>query len=162
VKLTAIVAAAENGAIGIEGRLPWRLPADLAHFKRLTLGKPVVMGRRTWESIGRPLPGRLNVVVGSMPTPEGCASARSLDEALSLPEVAAAPEVAIIGGARLYEEALPRCDELHLTRVHGEFEADAFFSFDPAGWELVESEAHPADERNPHAMTFETWRRIRR
>lgn len=159
MKLTAVVAAAENGAIGIEGRLPWRLPADLAHFKRLTLGKPVVMGRRTWESIGRPLPGRLNVVVGSMPTPEGCVSARSLDEALAIPEVAAAPEVVIIGGARLYAEALPRCDELRLTRVHGAFEGDAFFSFDSAGWELVEREPRPADEKNPHAMTFETWRR---
>jgi len=162
MKLTAIVAAAENGAIGIEGRLPWRLPADLAWFKRVTLGKPVIMGRRTWESIGKPLPGRLNVVVGRMPTPEGCAAARSLDEALSLPDVAAAPEVMIIGGARLFDEALPRCDELRLTRVHGTFTGDAFFSFDPTGWELVSREEHPADEKNPHAMTFETWRRPRR
>lgn len=160
MKLTAIVAAAENGAIGIEGRLPWRLPADLARFKRLTLGKPVIMGRRTWESIGKPLPGRLNVVVGGMPEPEGCRAARSLDEALALPEVAGADEVAIIGGARLYEEALPRCHELELTRVHGSFEGDAFFPFDPAGWVLVASEDLPADEKNPYAMTFETWRRV--
>ncbi|HEY0840031.1 MAG TPA: dihydrofolate reductase [Vulgatibacter sp.] len=159
MKLTAIVAAADNGAIGIEGRLPWRLPADLARFKRLTLGKPVLMGRRTWESIGRPLPGRLNVVLGRMPTPEGCVSARSLDEALSLPEVAAADEVMIIGGASLYQEALPRCDTLELTRVHGSFTGDAFFSFDPVGWTLAAREERPADETNPHPMTFETWRR---
>lgn len=160
MKITAIVAAADNGAIGVEGRLPWRLPADLARFKRLTLGKPVIMGRRTWESIGRPLPGRLNVVVGSMPTPEGCESARGLDEALALPEVASADEVMIIGGARLYEEALPRCDELQLTRVHDSFAGDAFFSFDPEGWTLASREEHPADEKNPHPMTFEVWRRV--
>jgi len=158
-RLIAVVAAAEGGVIGKEGQLPWHLPADLRHFKAHTLGKPILMGRRTFESIGKPLPGRLNVVVSSGPAFEGCLAARSLDEALALPEVAAAQEVAVIGGARLYAEALPRLDELFLTRVHGSFEGDAFFHFDPEGWELIASEDHPADERNAWAMTFERWRR---
>ncbi|AKU90136.1 dihydrofolate reductase [Vulgatibacter incomptus] len=160
MKLTAIVAASDNGVIGRSGELPWRLPADLARFKRLTLGKPVLMGRRTHESIGRPLPGRLNVVVTSGGTPEGCVGARTIDEALELSEVAKAPEVMVIGGAQLYAEALRLCDELLLTRVHGSFEGDAFFHFDPEGWELVAREEIPADEKNAYATTFETWRRV--
>ncbi len=159
MKLTAIVAVSENGVIGNQGKLPWHLPADLAHFKERTLGKPVLMGRRTWESIGKPLPGRTNVVIGSMATPEGCLSAPSLDEALALPEVASAPEVMIIGGGGLYAEALPRCAELLLTLVHGEFEGDTFLDFDSIGWELIFSDERAADEKNDYAMTFEIWRR---
>lgn len=163
MKLTAIVAAAENDVIGREGQLPWHLPADLAHFKQRTMGRPVVMGRRTWESIGRPLPGRLNVVLSHRAdfAPEGAVVARSLDEALALPEVAGAEEVMIIGGARLFEEALPRCDELELTRVHATFEGDTFFHFDPAEWRLDSSEQLVPDEKNPWPITFETWVRHR-
>lgn len=158
MKLSLVVAVAENGIIGQGGKLPWHLPADLAHFKRVTLGKPVVMGRRTWESIGRPLPHRLNVIVGRLEeAPEGCLLARSLDEALALPEVAASPEVMIIGGARLYEEALERADELLLTRIHHAFEGDVSFHFDEGGFRLESREDRPPDERNPHPMSFETW-----
>ena len=161
MKLTAIVAVADNGVIGRDGQLPWHLPADLAHFKHRTMGRPIVMGRRTWESIGRPLPGRLNVVLSTRSdfAPEGAVVASSLDEALALPDVAAADEVMIIGGARLFEEALPRCDELELTRVHADFEGDTHFHFDPTGWTLDASEGLAPDERNPVPITFETWLR---
>lgn len=159
-RLVAVVAASENDVIGREGQLPWRLPADLAHFKRLTLGKPVLMGRKTYDSIGKPLPGRLNVVLSrTAEAPEGCVVARSLDEALAIPEVASADEVMVIGGARVYDEALSRCVEVQLTRVHGTFEGDAFFRFDASEWERVAVERREADEKNPWAMSFESWRR---
>jgi dihydrofolate reductase len=159
MKLTAIVAIADNGVIGKDGKLPWRLPADLAHFKRHTLGKPIVMGRRTFDEVGRPLPGRLNIVVTQKAAPAGCLAAPSLGAALALPEVASAAEVMIIGGAQLYAEAIPRCDELLVTRVHADPEGDTTLELDLAGWELTHREEHPADERNPHAMSFETWRK---
>lgn len=159
MKLVAIVAVSENDVIGQEGDIPWHQPADLARFKALTLGKPIVMGRKTYESIGRPLPGRLNVVVTSGEQPEGCLAARSFEEALELPQVAKAPEVMVIGGAQLYAAALDRCEELLLTRVHGRFEGDAFFRFDPRGWERVAVEERAADEKNPWSMSYETWRR---
>lgn len=157
MRLVAVVAAGENGVIGRGGKLPWHLPADLAHFKRVTMGKPVVMGRRTWESIGRPLPGRINVVISRTLAPEGALWAPSLEEALALPPLRDAGEVMIIGGGRLYEEALPRCEEVLLTRVHASPEGDAFFRFDPSGWLRVEAEARGADEANPFPLTFERW-----
>lgn len=159
MKLTAIVAVAENGVIGRDGQLPWRLPADLQHFKVRTMGRPIVMGRKTWESIGKPLPGRLNVVVTRQRdwTADGVAVAHSLDEALALPDVAGADEAMIIGGAQLFDEALPRCDELELTRVHADVEGDTTFDFDPAAWRLDSSEGLPPDEKNPWPITFETW-----
>lgn len=162
MKLTLVVAVADNGVIGKDGRLPWHLPADLAHFKRVTTGKPIVMGRRTWESIGKPLPHRLNVVIGSLAeAPEGCLLAPSLAEALALPEVRSAPEVMIIGGARLYEEALPKASELRVTRIHHAFEGDVSFHFDEDGWQLESSEERAPDDRNAYPMTFETWVRRR-
>ncbi|WP_373045794.1 dihydrofolate reductase [Vulgatibacter sp.] len=163
MKLTAIVAAAENGVIGKGGQMPWHLPADLKHFKLRTMGRPVVMGRKTWEAIGKPLPGRLNVVLTKQAdwSAEGAVVAHSLDEALSLPEVAGAEEVMIIGGAQLFAEALPRCDELELTRVHAEVEGDAFFTFDESAWQLDASEGMTPDDKHPWAFTFETWIRRR-
>lgn len=161
VKLFAVVAAAENEVIGRDGQLPWRLPADLQRFKALTLGKPVIMGRKTWESIGRPLPGRLNVILtrsGLGGLPEGCVTADSLAAALAHPEVRGAEEVAIIGGEQIFREALPLCERLELTRVHTEVEGDARFAFDSTGWVLERSERRPPDEKNPLPMTFETWR----
>lgn len=161
MKLVAIVAVADNGVIGRAGSLPWHLPADLAHFKRVTMGKPVLMGARTWRSIGRLLPGRTNVVISRTERPEGALHARSLEEALALPEVRGAEEVMIIGGGRLYEAALPLCDELWITRVHATPEGDTFFTFDPAAWERVEANDRPADEKNPIPLTFERWLRRR-
>jgi dihydrofolate reductase len=161
MRLVAVVAVADNGVIGKDGGMPWHLPADLAHFKRATLGKPVIMGRRTWESIGKALPGRVNVVVSTTLQPEGALRAGSLDEALALPEVREAQEVMIIGGATLYEQALHRCDEVVLTRIHAAPEGDTFFHFDPTGWELASREERAPDEKNAHPLSFERWVRRR-
>lgn len=122
--LTIVVARAANDVIGARNGLPWRLPEDLAHFKRITMGKPIVMGRKTFESIGRPLPGRRNIVVTrtSSWAHAGCERAGSLDEALAL--CRDADEVMVIGGAQLYAEALPRAQRAHVTEIHHEFEGD--------------------------------------
>lgn len=157
MKLTAIVAISDNGIIGKDGALPWHQPADLKHFKRRTVGKPIIMGRRTYEEVGRPLPDRVNVVLTRGPAPEGCLAAPSLDAALALPEVAEAPEVMIIGGAQVYESTLARCHELWLTRVHATVEGDTRLALDLGGWALAEREDYPADDRNAHPMTFERW-----
>jgi len=161
MRLVAVVAVADNGVIGKDGKLPWHLPADLAHFRRVTMGKPILMGARTWRSIGRPLPGRTTVVLSRTGKPDGVLHADSLDAALRLPEVRDAEEVMIVGGAKVYETALPRCEEIWITRVHASPDGDAFFHFDPTGWERISTEDHPADEKNPHAFTIEHWRRVR-
>jgi dihydrofolate reductase len=120
VELTLIVAAAENDVIGRDGDLPWHLPADLRHFKRVTMGKPILMGRRTHESIGRALPGRVNIVITRQPDyrAAGCRIAHSLDEALRLAATDGAAEALVIGGAALYAEALPHADRILMTRIH--------------------------------------------
>jgi dihydrofolate reductase len=137
--VTALVAAlARNRVIGVGNRLPWRLPEDLARFKRLTLGAPVIMGRRTRESIGRPLPGRRNIVVTRERQArwEGCVVAHSLDEALALARDAA--ETFVIGGAELYAQALPGADRLYLTLIDADYAGDAWFpEFDAAAWREV-------------------------
>ena len=152
--VSLIVAVAENGVIGARGALPWRLPDELAHFKRTTLGKPVLMGRRTYESIGRPLPGRANVVLSRDPkwTPHGVFVARDLDEAIGMH--AAAPEQFVIGGASLYAEALPRADRIYLTRVHARPAGDVFFPELASGeWGESLLAEHPADARHAHAFS---------
>lgn len=151
--LSLIAAVAENGVIGANGALPWRLPDELAHFKRMTLGKPVVMGRRTFDSLGRPLPGRTNVVLSRASDfgPPGVFVARDLDAALAL--VGDAPEVVVIGGAALYAEALPRAQRIYLTRVHARPDGDVRFpELDPADWRQSLVLEHPADAR--HAFAF--------
>lgn len=162
-RVSIIVATDERGAIGHQGRLPWRLPEDLKHFKALTLGKPVVMGRKTWDSIGRPLPGRLNIVVtrqGRLELP-GATVVGSLDEALE--QAGDVPEVCIIGGAEIYRLALPLADTVHLTRVHATVAADTFFpALDPAEWAQVTREERAADERHAHAYAFVELRRVTR
>ncbi len=140
--LTALVAAlARNRVIGVGNRLPWRLPEDLAHFKRLTMGAPVIMGRKTRDSIGRPLPGRRNIVVTRARDAswEGCVVAHSLDAALAAAHDAAVAFV--IGGAELYAQALPRADRLHLTLIDADYAGDAWFpEFDAAEWREVARE----------------------
>jgi dihydrofolate reductase len=152
--VSIVVAVSANNVIGRGNELPWRLPDDLKRFKAVTLGKPVVMGRKTFESIGKPLPGRTNIVISRQPefTADGCVTVRSVDEALS---AAAAREVMIIGGAEIYRQALPRVDQIYLTRVHAEVPGDV--EFPPVVWEdwiECESEYHPADERHAHPFTF--------
>jgi dihydrofolate reductase len=158
--ISIIVALAENGVIGSDNRLPWHLPDDLKRFKALSLGKPIVMGRRTFESIGRPLPGRTNIVVSRQPglAIEGTVVAQSLDAALAA--AGAAPEVVIIGGAGIFRQALPRTDVIHLTRVHASVAGDVVFpDLDPAEWRETAVEHHAADERHQYAFTFVTLRR---
>ena len=157
-----VAALAENRVIGRDGDLPWHLPADLKHFKAMTLGKPVIMGRKTWESLRvRPLPGRRNIVVtrnAGFDAP-GAETAPSLDDALAM--VAEAPEAAVIGGAALFEKALSRAEILHLTEVHAEIAGDVYFpAVDPANWQETARERHPADGAAP-AHSFVTLERRR-
>ena len=158
--VTLVVAATDAGVIGRDNAMPWHLPADLAHFKEVTMAKPIVMGRRTYESIGRALPGRLNVVVTrdlrwSAP---GVVVAHSFDEALAA--CGDAPEAMVIGGAQLYAAALPRATRVHLTRIHAALDGDTFFpTLPPAEWREVAREARAPDARNAHAMSFITLER---
>ncbi len=162
--VACIVAMAANRVIGRDGGLPWRLPADLKRFRRATTGHPIIMGRRTWESIGRPLPGRTSIVVTRRPdyeVPEGVLIAGSLSEALAAAaEAEGSGTVYVIGGATLYAEALPRADRLLLTLVHDSPAGDVDFPpLDEQDWTLVEEEERPADEKNAHDLTFLTYER---
>jgi dihydrofolate reductase len=154
MQLTMVVAVARNGVIGAGNRLPWRLPDDLRRFKALTVGKPVLMGRRTFESIGRPLPERLNVVVSRQAAQlAGCTLVESVATALAL--LAPAPEVMVIGGAQIYQQCLDRCGTIHMTRVHADIEGDVRFPELTAGhWSERLLEQHPADERHAYAFSF--------
>ena len=163
MRTSLIVAVAANGAIGYEGDLPWRLPADLRHFKRLTMGHHLIIGRRTWESVAVILPGRTMVVVTRdleyRPGVEGVLVAHSLNEALRLAEDDDEPFVA--GGAGLYREALEIVDRVYLTRIHAEFEADTFFpNFDMDRWVVTAEEHHDPDEKNIYPYTFLTIDRM--
>jgi dihydrofolate reductase len=156
--ITLIVAVADSGVIGRDNGLPWHLPEDLKRFKRLTMGKPMVMGRRTFESIGKPLPGRLNIVVtrDTNYRREGVTVVHDVDGALRA--AGDAPEVMVIGGAELFRALLPRAGRIHLTRVHGNIEGDVMWpALAERDWAVVERETHAADERHAYAMTFEVW-----
>jgi dihydrofolate reductase len=159
--LSIIVAVAANGVIGSGNQLPWRLPDDLRRFKALSLGKPIVMGRKTFDSIGRPLPGRLNIVVSrqrDLRIPE-CRVVSSLNEAICAAQ--AVPEIVIIGGAEIFRQALPQVATIHLTRVHADIPGDVLFPELAANeWREVATEYHPADERHAHAFTFSTLERV--
>lgn len=159
--ITLIVAAADNGAIGRDNGLPWHLPEDLKRFKRLTMGKPIVMGRKTYESIGKPLPGRQNIVVTRDRgyRADGITVVHDVDGALrAAGEAAEAAEIMIIGGAELFRLFLPRATRVHLTRVHADVDGDVHWpALDERDWRLVRRENHVADERHAHAMTFEVW-----
>ena len=158
--ISIIVATDERGAIGCDGRLPWHLPNDLKRFKALTMGKPIVMGRRTWESIGRPLPGRLNVVITRQVemAAAGCAVVGSFDEALAVSRPA--EEICVIGGAEVYRLALPRAQVIHRTQVHATVAADTFFpALDAADWKEVTRQEHPADDRHAYPYSFLELRR---
>ena len=156
--LTLIVARARNGVIGRSGGLPWRLPEDLAFFKRTTMGHPIVMGRRTWESIGRPLPGRRSIVVSRQPgfDAPGAEVAASLDDALAL--CADYDEVFVIGGAQLYGEALPRAQRLIVTEIDADFDGDTRFPApDPAQWRETARQQLPPTADRRFALDFVTY-----
>jgi dihydrofolate reductase len=153
VRISLVVAMARNRVIGRDNALPWRLPADLAYFKRVTMGHPIVMGRRTYESIGKALPGRKNIVVSRNPDfrAPGCTVVTSLDAAWQA--AGDADEVCVIGGTTLFEETLPVADRIHLTQVEAEVEGDTYFpEFDRGEWKETEVERHAADAR--HAYPF--------
>ncbi|WP_421272370.1 type 3 dihydrofolate reductase [Aeromonas taiwanensis] len=163
MQISMIAAMAHDRVIGLDNQMPWHMPADLAHFKRVTLGKPVLMGRKTFESIGRPLPGRRNLVISRNAgfNAPGIEVFSSIDEVLAtLSEIGTPDELMVIGGGHLYGQLLPRADRLYLTRIDLAVAGDTRFpAFDDEQWRLVESEAHPADEKNPHPYCFETWQR---
>ncbi|MFQ2125575.1 type 3 dihydrofolate reductase [Aeromonas jandaei] len=162
MKISMIAAMAHDRVIGKDNRMPWHMPADLAHFKRVTLGKPVLMGRKTFESIGRPLPGRRNLVISRNPDyqAEGIEVVGSVEAALALLADNEVAEVMVIGGGHLYAELLPKADCLYLTRIELEVEGDTRFpAFADEQWQCVEREVHQADEKNPHPYSFETWLR---
>jgi len=159
MSLSIIVAMAENRVIGVDNSLPWHLPGDMKWFRRHTLGKPVVMGRKTFESIGKPLPERDNIVVTRNPGYEapGCRVVASIDEAV---EAAGEGEVMILGGAELYRQILPRADRLYLTLVHAEIDGDAFFpEIEWGQWRELERQDCQRDERNPYDYSFVVLKR---
>jgi len=156
-KVTIIAAMARNRAIGLDGEMPWHLPAELKHFKESTIGKPIVMGRKTWESIGRVLPGRQNIVITRNPSFQapGCTLARSLDQAMDL---ALGEEVMIIGGGQLYRLAMAVADRMILTRVDCEPGADTWFpEWQPEDWQQANIRNESANEQNPHAYQVIEW-----
>ncbi len=163
--IALIVAMDENGVIGRNNALPWHLPEDLRYFRRMTMGKPVVMGRKTWESIGKPLPGRANIVVSRNPSykAEGAVCFTTLAEALAHAQNVAlidgASEVMVIGGAQLYQQALSQASVLYLTRVHAKVDGDAVLNLDLSAWQLTSDEKHESSGENPYPYSFQRYHR---
>ena len=159
-EVTIVVAASTNNVIGRAGELPWRLPEDLRRFKQLTMGKPIVMGRRTFESIGHPLPGRRNIVVSRKADLRIAGCEVVLTPAAALACAGEADEIMIIGGEQLYNALLSHTTRIQMTRVHATVEGDAFFpALPPDEWQVVWSEPHPATDDQPLAFTYEILER---
>lgn len=160
--LSAIAAMSENRVIGIDNQLPWHLPADLKHFKTLTTGHPILMGRKTYESIGRPLPNRTNIIITRNAdfTAPGCVVVTSIDHAMTHAAKENVQEIFIIGGAEVYKQLLPHVQCIYLTIVHEQFEGDAFFpELDVKEWKETARETHAADENNEYSYSFITLSR---
>jgi len=167
IKLSIIVATSKNRAIGKDNQLLWHLPEDLRYFKRVTMGKPIVMGRKTFESIGRPLPGRLNIVVTRQHDwqHEGVKVVHSIDDALALAEsysiIDGSEEVMVIGGAEIYQAALPKAQRLYMTHVDIDIEGDAFFPvIDDTQWHEVARESFSASQKTPYDYAFCVLERV--
>lgn len=161
--VSAIVATAKNNVIGRDNDIPWYLPADLQYFKRTTLDHHIIMGRKSFQSIGRPLPKRTNVVISRNPffIASNCMIAASVEEALSIALDNGETEAFIIGGGEIYALSQAYWDRVYLTEVDLEVEGDVFFpALDPAEWTLVSNETHLPDEKNEHAYTFKIYERI--
>jgi dihydrofolate reductase len=155
--IVLVVAIADNGVIGRGGELPWHLPDDLQHFKSVTLGKPLLMGRRTFDSIGKPLPGRRNLVLthAAGTLPQGVEAVSSIEAALAL--VAGDAELCVIGGAALFAQTLPMAQRIYLTEVHGTVTGDVHFPpWDRTIWRELARREHPADTRHAYPMSFVT------
>lgn len=160
--LSLIVAADENNVMGLRNQLPWRLPADMKYFKNQTWGLPVIMGRKTFESLGKPLAGRTNIVITRNTAWgfEKVAVAHTLEEAIARGTATGAAEIFVIGGAEIFKMVLPQAHRIYLTRIHHRFEGDVFFpEFSKADWKLVKHHTHQPDEKNKYAYTFEIWER---
>jgi len=152
--ISLIWAQDKNGLIGAGGQLPWRLPADMAWFRKNTMGKPLLMGRKTFDSIGHPLPGRINIVITSQDIKiDGCAVAHSLDDALSV--AGEAEELMVMGGAQIYQLALPQAVRLYVTRIRAILHGNTYFpEFDESAWREIFHEKHEADTENVHPYSF--------
>lgn len=161
MRLAMIVAQAENRVIGNDNKLPWYLPEDLKYFKRVTMGKPIIMGRKTYESIGRPLPGRCNIVVTRdrgwqvSGVVVKASLAEAVDHASAQAEIDGVDEAVVMGGAEIYRQLLPRTDRLYLTQVHAEVEGDAHFpALEMSQWREAGRETFEASDANPYAYSF--------
>ncbi len=157
--ISIVVAMDKNRAIGSRNGLPWKLPADLKHFKEVTMGHPIIMGRKTHESIGRALPGRKNIIITRQKdfAAPGCEVVQSFDEALAR---AGEGEVFVIGGGEIFVQAMPRVQKMYMTEVNHEFSADVYFpEFNKNEWREMSREPHAADEKNPHEYSFVVYER---
>jgi dihydrofolate reductase len=163
MRISLVVAMAANRVIGRDNGLPWHLPADLQHFKRITMGKPILMGRRTWESIGRPLPGRTSIVItrDAGYSAPGCVVVHTIEAALQA-AADCGDEAMVIGGAEFYRQVLPRANTLYLTRIHADFEGDTLFpELDESEWREVERSDCEPDGKNPYRYSFIRLDRIK-
>lgn len=161
--ISLVVAAAANNAIGKEGKMPWHLPNDMKHFKNVTWGLPVIMGRKTFESLGKPLAGRKNIVITRQSgwKAEGVVAVKNIEDALFVARQTDAKEFMVIGGGEIYRALLDRAKRIYLTRVDAEPEGDTFFpSIDPSHWYLVSQKNHEADEKNAYNYSFQVWERM--
>ena len=158
--ISIITAVSENNVIGLDNKLPWHLPADLKHFKSTTMGHHIIMGRKTFESFGKPLPDRVNIIITRQRDFKAgdCIVVHSLEEAIRA--VKNDDEPFICGGAAIYKEALQIANKMYLTRIHGSFEGDTFFpEFDQSSWKEIQREEFEPDERNPHRYSFSVFER---
>jgi dihydrofolate reductase len=160
--ISFIVAVSENNVIGKNNQLPWQIPRDMKYFKNVTWAMPVVMGRKTFEALGKPLNGRTNIVVTRNKDwkKNGVQTVQSIDQAIVLAAKTDAKEIFIIGGAEIFQAAMPSADRIYLTLVHENFEGDAFFpEIKQEDWKLASNRDCEPDERNPYALSFQVWER---
>lgn len=160
--ISIIVAASENNVIGINNQLPWNLPNDLKYFKNTTWGLPVIMGRKTFDSVGKPLKGRQNIIITRQKdyAPEGVEVVSSIDAAIEAAKAYDVNEIFITGGTEIFIQSFPKVDRIYLTRVHATVNGDAFFpEISENEWKLVKADRHEVDEKHVYAYTFEVWER---
>ncbi len=161
--ISLVVAAASNNAIGKDGKMPWHLPNDMKHFKNVTWGMPVVMGRKTFDSLGKALPGRKNIVITRQPgwKADNTVAVKNIEDALFVAKETDAKEVMVIGGGEIYKALFDKAQRIYLTRVEAEPEGDTFFPVLTQGqWHLVSQKNHEADEKNAYNYSFQVWERI--
>ncbi len=162
--ISLVVAASNNNAIGLDGKMPWHLPNDLKHFKNVTWGLPVVMGRKTFDSLGKPLPGRKNIVITRNAgwKNDNAIGVKTIEDALFLAKQMDVKELMVIGGGEIYKLLFEKAKRIYLTRVDAEFEADTFFpAVDEKQWQLVSNDIYKADDKNNYDYAFQTWERIK-